>query len=313
MEKEIARRQVFRGTSLEELLCLHATRRDLFRRDPVFPDSMDTRRVAEASGAVAEVSASFDKEFVRLTYTRGAKDRGDREHTVKIHRRVYDRVKKLYKGAKFHPDLWIAFYRYETLGLFSGMSGSVPPKVYRALKKADKRAVECFASFFNATIPGYYGLFPDVEAPFGCKGNFFALKRMKSLMLCNPPFERCVMNAFVEHVLTLLEGSKGQCLAILPAFDTGHRDRLNASGLCRDAYPTDYETDVFTERLRTSRFTQWSALFCKENFAYKDMSTMRTIPYTSTLVCLLSSLERPRDRVTESVRRALPRPDILFS
>lgn len=103
MEKEIARRQVFRGTSLEDLLCLHATRRDLFRRDPVFPDSMDTRRVAEASGAVAEVSASFDKEFVRLTYTRNAKeehrkdpaehdlDGDDREYAVKIHRGAYER------------------------------------------------------------------------------------------------------------------------------------------------------------------------------------------------------------------------------
>lgn len=326
MEKEIARRAIFResGTSLEDLLCLHATRRDLFGKDPVFPDSMDLRRVAEASGAVARVSAKFKKDLVRLAYTRNAKedhrkdptehdlDGDDREYAVKIHRGAYDRVKKIYRGERFHPDLWLAIYRYETLGLFSGMSGSVPPKVYRALKRADKRAVECFASFFNATIPGYHGLFPDVEAPFGCKGNFFAIKRMKSLMLCNPPFERCVMNAFVEHILALLEGSKGQCLAILPAFDTGHRDLLNASGKCRDAYPTDYDTDVSTERLRTSRFARWSALFCKENFAYKDMSTMHTIKYTSTLVCLLSSLDRPRDRVTDSVRRALPRPDILF-
>lgn len=309
MEKELARRRVFRDQAwtVESLLCLHATSRGSFTRDPVFPDSADTSLVSRASGAVRAVAWSARAGFVQLTFARGGA-----KHAVRVRREVYDRVSRLYRGDRFHSDLWLAVYRYETLGLFSGLSGSVPPRVYRALRRADKRAVECFASFFNATLPGYFGLFPDLEAPFGCRGNFFAITRMRSLMLCNPPFERCVVNAFVAHVLALLARSRGQCLAILPAFDTGHRDLLNRSGKCRTAYATDYATDFATETLRASAFARWSALFCRESFAYSDMATGATVHYTSTLVCLLSSLERPRARVAEAVVRALPRPDIVL-
>lgn len=327
MEKELARRRVFEraGLSLDDILCLHATSRASFSRDPVFPDSVDTSEVAEASPLIFDVSARIGDEFVDLAYKREPQKHGKKKHSknevdgrerkperysVKIRKRVYDRVAKLYTGTQLHSDLWLAIYRYETLGLFSGMSGAVPPRVYRALAKADKRAVECFSSFFNATIPGYYGLFPDIERPFGCRGNFFAIKKMKSLMLCNPPFERCVMNAFVGHVLKLLESSKGQCLAILPAFDVDHRKLLNASKKCKSEYPVDYETDVFTETLRASPFTKWSGLFCKDSFAYVDMASSKTVHYTSTLACFLSSLDKPRPRVLEEVRRALPRPDI---
>ena len=308
MEKEIARRELMRRSSLEEILCAHATARDRITRDPVFPDWIDTSSVARASAVVAPVTSSRGGNTgVVLTYKRAG---GGGAFSVTIDSRAYKRVAKLYSGTRFHSDLWLAVYRYQTLGLFSGDSGSVPARVYLALKKAEKGAVECFSSFFNTTLPGYYGLFPDIERPFGCKGNFFDIRRMKPLMLCNPPFHHCVMNAFVDRMLELLEASGGQCLAVLPAFDTSHRSALNRSGKCAQSYPVDYVTDVRTEKLLSSPRALWSGLYCKESFAYVDMSKSKTVFYTSTLVCFLSSLARPQPRVLELVRKALPAPDI---
>lgn len=326
MNREIARRALFQSLGSDgqdAVLCAHATTPHLFARDPVFPDEFTEKRhlrlnarlrqglkkIEEARPDPARIGVAFkktrDAKTVVLAY--------DGKHAVRIHSAVYARAKLAHSAdpKHFHRDLWRAAYRYKTLGMFSGMSASVSPAVYRRIRKAEPRAVECFASFFNHTLPGgYYGLFPDVESVFGCRGSFFSLAKPLPLMLCNPPFERCVMNAFVRHLLKIMREGPGSAVVVLPAFDTADRSRLNASGTCRSKYPVDYETDVDTEALKTWDMTKWHGLYCKEGFPYVDLTTGRTVNYTSTLALYASSYKRPGDRVLAAVRKALPPPDM---
>jgi hypothetical protein len=319
MEKEIARRRLFRrlGSSAQSLvICAHATfDSKQFSRDPVFPNSLgDAKLDIELRKGLAEIENAPPDKTGRISAVKQKKNFVlvyGKMHAVSVPAVAYDRSRSVYSGNDFERDLWMAVYRYKTLDMFQGISASVPPSVYKALLKIEPRAVECFASFFNHTLPGgYYGLFPDVERPFGCKGSFFAIKKPLPLMLCNPPFERCVMNAFVDRIRELLDKGPGEALVILPAFDVDDRRSLNASEKCIQKYPVDYETDVYYGPLKTSAYNRWCGVYCKETFPYVDLAVGKVVHYTSTVAVFLSSYKRNRPAVLEAVKRALPNPDL---
>ena len=201
--------------------------------------------------------------------------------------------------------LWRALTRYDYMGLLSTKSAATQETIYKRF--ANHGAEEAFASLFNAALPRYHGLFPDLEAQFGCVGNFFAMRTETAprLLLCNPPYVTHTMNAFNVKALQLLESSEITIVAILPAFETSDRNMLNISGACRDKYPTDYTTDVDTALLKQSRFRRWCGLYCKERFEFLNTVTDKTMGMTSVLVVILSSTDVPQVSV-ETIVQALP-------
>lgn len=318
MEKEIARRALFRRLGPKAqlaILCAHATLDPVkdFTRDPVFPDAIGTNKLDRvlAVGLARIENAPPDNVPPSKILVRKQKSRFvlvyDGKHQVRVTKVLRDRCRSIYSGNEFDRDLWKAVYRYETLGMFSGMSASVLPSVYEGLRAAEPRATECFAAFFNHTCPGgYYGLFPDVEKCFGCMGSFFAIRKPPPLMLCNPPFQTCVVNAFVHRVQDLLARKKCEALVVLPAFDVNDRKLLNAE--CRDKQPVDYKTDMFYDRLRKSDHTRWHGMYCKDRFPYIDIPSGKVIHYTSTVVMYLSSYKTARHLT--AVKKLLPEPNL---
>lgn len=316
-EKEIIRSSVLKwlGKSGPELiLCAHATKPDSFTKDPLLPDDMKISGYARKINKIA--SAPADSGDVVKTETKNAVKLVYGEHTVSMGKDMFDRIKRIHKKyakktANILEDMWRATYRYGALGMFSGMSASLPPEIYRKLRVLEPRATECFASFFNHTLDGgYRGLFPDVESNFGCRGSFFKMTKPLPMMLCNPPFDRCVMNAFVDHILHLLGTGTGSAVVVLPAFDVNHRKELNESNKCKTKYPTDYETDVNIEKLKVSTYTKWYGMYCKEHFPYLEMASGRFIYYTSTIVLYMSSYKKQKKETVEKIIRIFPRPDI---
>jgi hypothetical protein len=193
--------------------------------------------------------------------------------------------------------------------MFSGMSASIPPKTLKDIHSIVPSATECFASFFNHTIytNGYYGLFYDIEKSFGCKGNFFAIKKVPELIICNPPFEKCVLNCFVKHVLKLHKVQKFHTLAIIPAFAI--EDRIKLNSVCtkytsHKPYKTDYITDVFYEDLKLHENIEYHGLFCKDSFPYIDMFTNKKTFYTSTFLSYITTSNdiETKYRVTEYLK-----------
>lgn len=89
-----------------------------------------------------------------------------------------------------------ALLRYEILGFLNNASAAVQPKTYKALQKQGY-SVELFASFYNTSMKHYFGLFYDLEHPFGCLGNLFTSQLRYGKFVCNPPFEIHNMNQLV--------------------------------------------------------------------------------------------------------------------
>lgn len=324
MQAEVARRAVVRDLQntyrmdVAVLLFAHAELRAV--SDPVLPDSLPTTKQPELR---AELEAALREGVRRVAAVppdppgAGVREierhRGgvtlqafglDAEHqpgaaVQRLPAAQLERVLKRYAERK--PEgkreaalvlVWRALTRYSYLGLRSNDSAAVPPEIYARFREFD--AVEGFASLFNSTLPRYHGMFPDLEADFGCVGNFFALppREAPALLLCNPPYANFLLNAFANKCLQLLEGGRTTILCVLPAFETSDREALNAGGGCAAQYPVDFATDVDTSLLKRSRFNRHCGLYCKESFRFVDPMRDEQAALTSVMLIVLSSLSR---------------------
>jgi hypothetical protein len=331
MNKEVERRRLYErlGKPRDILLRCYADTSSSFARDPIFPDVFPLKIVPKSDlnrmnrilkDGLAKIEGTQQGDS---GYRARKTENGDGTVTIKvgphgvhIRSNTLRRIKRAYLGDRentgaFLRHVWHAAYRYSTLEMMDGMSASVPPSVYRNVHRLDPRAQECFASFFNHTLPSYYGLFPDIESTFGCVGNFFRMTNPPALMLCNPPFERFVMNAFFDHLLELMESRKCTAMVIIAAFDTSDRKRLNDLGVCKQKYPTNYNTDVYTSKLIDSPICRWAGLYCKDKFPYIDMYSEKKLNYTATLAVIMSSYQRPPVS-PKSIASSLPPPDIVL-
>jgi hypothetical protein len=87
--------------------------------------------------------------------------------------------------------------RYTSL-MVSGaanLHGQVPPELLEGFDG------ECFASPLNAHLPRFYSPFPEIDAPFGSLGSFFASPPKEGTWECNPPFSEELMCRMVDVLI----------------------------------------------------------------------------------------------------------------
>lgn len=198
----------------------------------------------------------------------------------------------------FDELLWVLYMRYDSLGLLSGYSGSIPPEVYMRFRDHTKANVECFASFFNHTLPYYFGLFYDLERHFGCLGNFFDAKFHSGFFICNPPFIVSIMNRMMRKIMHILSKNKNvSFLLVVPVWDRCDRNIL---GLETKTYHD--EEDIMT-RIELKKNNKWKkivkyyALYEKNAFPYYDFVNDRYVHFGATNVSLLSSSSKQLNAV----------------
>lgn len=288
---------------LSVLLLAHAELRA--SRDPVIPSSLPSTSSPDIRLAVeADLQESIDA--VRLVAARDRAVTVVRRGQFSVYARDGVETKmrtSVVEKAREKTDLpedefryivWASLVRYRAMGLLNTNSAAVPNRLYRDLATAWTRGpvVEGFASLFNSSLPRYMGLFPDTEVAFGCEGNFFAIRPEElergTLIICNPPYQVEILNAFVDKTLEILDSSHDVAfLLVIPAFEVADRERLNFHGRCREKYPVDYSTDVDTTRLKTSAYTRFCALYCKEDFPFWSMTDDRELGLTSAMVLVM--------------------------
>ena len=335
MQAELVRRQVFEEVrhrfklDVTVVIFAHADLRAV--RDPVIPDSLPTTKRPELRVEMeAALREGIDRvlaappdppgaavlETRRGAYTDLTPFGVAAASVQSIRTRVLERALARTTGvtrAEAVKLVWRALTRYRYLGLISTMSAATPPEAY--LKLARFGAVEGFASLFNCALPEYYGMFPDLEAAFGCRGNFFGLTTatLPAMLVCNPPYMPFVMNAFVNKCLDLLDRGQTTLVCILPAFETSDRAALNAGGRCREKYPVDYVTDVDTTLLKKSRHCKHCALYCKESFPFVESEKDVRTAMTSVQLLVLSSDRRATAPQLAAVLQAFPERDLPCS
>lgn len=122
-----------------------------------------------------------------------------------FHRRVFNSGinSRVRTNSKLNSELsyrmLAALLRYDLLGYLNNSSAAVAPEVYSKLQKQGYN-VELFASFYNVYMDYYFGLFYDLEHPFGCLGNLFTAQINYGKFVCNPPFNVHIMNRLAKFL-----------------------------------------------------------------------------------------------------------------
>ena len=108
----------------------------------------------------------------------------------------------------FHARLFALLLRYKSIQGYGFQSG-VGPRVFATLRAAAGVAFEAFASPLNCYhTKGFCSAFPDVDAPFGARGDFFKLADAgafkRGAAQVNPPFVSGVMRRVAETIERVL-------------------------------------------------------------------------------------------------------------
>ena len=112
---------------------------------------------------------------------------------------------------------------------------------YAAYGYIKSRGIECFANAFNRYFDAWYSVFPDLEARFGSRGNFFhasndEFTQVDSPLFVNPPFDESLAMKAVDkiHELTHRHSLTLPTFWVLPNWKTFPAlERLRAHAGCR--------------------------------------------------------------------------------
>ena len=139
----------------------------------------------------------------------------------------------------FHARLFALLLRYKSIQGYGFQSG-VGPRVFATLRESMGVAFEAFASPLNCYhTKGFCSAFPDVDAPFGSRGDFFArvsqLKRGAAQV--NPPFVSAVMTRVAAALETaLLEADANDAPLSFVVFVPGWTEQESWSALLRSRF-----------------------------------------------------------------------------
>lgn len=186
--------------------------------------------------------------------------------------------------------LWILYNRYISLGIYDNRQGSIHPKHYKMLKSLFNADTEGFGSFFNHILKNYYGTFHDLEKYFGCIGNFYESKLIKSIYVINPPFTELDIKLTINHMLKELEIRKDLTIIyVFPSWISTDRKKLKKICKSKNKIYDDIETDKFLNKFSKSSYIKQDLLYCKDNFMYFNYINNKNVYFSSTNLIVLSN------------------------
>lgn len=92
-------------------------------------------------------------------------------HLIKL-QSLYRQHSTDWPGRLFNTRLFCLCVRYHFY-LCSRNQGACPASFFELIQQRLGVGHECFASAFNATLPGYHSAHPDLERCFGSAGSFY--------------------------------------------------------------------------------------------------------------------------------------------
>lgn len=128
-------------------------------------------------------------------------------------------LRNKYKGDDFETDAVRIYLRYTTVGALGhqmAMPLSVKQYLVDTFAEGDpENVIELFASAFNAGLPKYMSMFPDIEEYMGSIGTFGDgfVRPGVNVYIANPPYDEKMLTKMVD--LFLNEVSRSQNFTVL--------------------------------------------------------------------------------------------------
>lgn len=201
--------------------------------------------------------------------------------TCTLHPKQIELLRSKYVGSGMVEEaIAILSMRYKFLNVLSEHF-SVQPHYIQELG-AD---MELFGTSFN-TIKPYCSPFPDVEALFGSRGNFFHYDITPGIYVANPPFDEVLMEKMAEKLLVVLDTTPNVLFIInIPVWDsvTQEKYRLKNYRMRFKAY----------ELLHGSKYLVESKVLDKNKYQFYDYFSDKNIGVCHVHFMLLSNFPPP--------------------
>lgn len=163
---------------------------------------------------------------------------------------------------KYNERYFCAFLRYHILKFDNNLSTAVCPEIYEKYKKKDYY-IELFGSFFNHYLPYYFGLFYDLEHPFGCLGNLYSSELVRGNFVANPPFNNMIMNTFFLHIKKNMN-HKIKIFITIPLWYIPYRKIFNKTA--KKKLINDYKNDLYIDIIKP--FIKYKKFYSKDEYFF---------------------------------------------
>lgn len=168
--------------------------------------------LGEGAGSAAPVVCSSAKDDGSAYTVRLDPPPRGQQSSHTINGRTLAKLRRGYVGeaASFDMLLWRLLHRYSAFfgphaGEGAGWQLATPPAAMEALTSDLGVDTECFASPLNRHQPRFYSAFPDTDAPFGSRGNFFSAELRLSSAEAGPPYDLELMEMMMTRLTALLD------------------------------------------------------------------------------------------------------------
>lgn len=121
-----------------------------------------------------------------------------------VDQEIINKTKTKYSGPdnQYYTILLCCLLRYTSFG--SGANQFVVDITYKKQLKKFGFNFECFASSLNHYYDNYCSAFYDIEQYFGSLGSFMALKIIRGMYMCNPPYDNNLLVKMYSKVKSAL-------------------------------------------------------------------------------------------------------------
>jgi hypothetical protein len=214
------------------------------------------------------INSSFKNEFINLSYE---------NIKFSIFLPHYDEKYKNY--------IFAALLRYDILVFLNNMSTAVKPTIYNELKNSGTK-VELFGSFFNTFLPYYFGLFYDLEFPFGCIGNLFTSELKYGKFVANPPFDIKIMNKFFYLLRENLDNNKIEVYVTIPLWYVP--DRIEFNKIKKEQIYIQDKNDLDKDILE--KYIKKNEIYSQKEYSFLNYILKKNMHLCDVNVFIVSSL-----------------------
>jgi len=185
---------------------------------------------------------------------------------------------------KYKNYIFAALLRYDILVFLNNMSTAVKPSIYEDLSQSGTK-VELFGSFFNKYLPYYFGLFYDLEYPFGCIGNIFTSELISGNYVANPPFEIKIMNKFFYFLKDNLDKNKIKIYITIPLWYIP--DRLEFNKIYKNQIYIHHKNDLRKDILE--KYIIKNEIYSQEEYSFLNYILKKNMHLCNVNVFIVAS------------------------
>lgn len=189
-----------------------------------------------------------------------------------IPRNTFNKMKNNYDGPnnKLDEYIWIILFRYQLLGSNNNQL-SILPTIFKKIKKDFNSSNELFASAINSNLNNYCSLYYDIEKYFGSKGSFFHFIPLEGTFICNPPYQKDLIENTINRLLEFLNYSyKLSFIITIPIWDLEGKKIMEKNNMPNNNNIINYEDFFIIKKIKQSKYFKGIKMISKDDFTYYD-------------------------------------------